>query len=82
MKIDIDLIGWDNGGIERKVAKEALLAAFDMLGDDDNTGIFCDQYGIVLKDNPGQIILEVEREDDYICYIWQAGQWHDVEGRA
>ncbi len=49
MKIDIDLIGWDNGGIERKVAREALLAAFDMLGDADHAGIFRDQYGIVLK---------------------------------
>ena len=67
MKIDIDLIGWDNGGIERKEAKEALLAAFDMLGDDDNAGIFRDQYGVVLKDNPGQIILEVEHVAREVC---------------
>ena len=63
MKIEIDLIGWDNGGIERKVAKEALLAAFEMLGDDDHAGIFRDQYGVVLKDDPGQIILEVEQRE-------------------
>ncbi len=66
----------------RQEGKEALLAAFDMLCAADNAGIFCDQYGFVLKDNLGQILLEVEREDDYICYIWQAGQWQDVEGRA
>ena len=78
MEIKIDLIGWDNGGIERKEAKEALLAAFEMLADADNAGIFRDQYGIVLKDNPGQIILEVERDDDYICYRWQDGEWRGV----
>ena len=79
MIIDIGLYEHDGGGIEREEAREVLLAAFDILGDNETAGIFRDRYGIVLKDNPGQIILEVEHNDeDYTCYLLRDGQWHDV----
>ena len=38
-----------------------------MRSDNDNAGIFRDQYGVVLKDNPRQIILEVEHAAREVC---------------
>ena len=57
--------------IERKEAKEALLAAFDMLGDDDNAGIFRDQYGLVLKDNLGACD---RTRQDRLFWKWNSGR--------
>ena len=39
--------------------REAVQAAFDLLGEKETGGIFRDDYSIVCKDNPGQIVLEV-----------------------
>ena len=61
---------------ERSEVRQAVLAAFDLLGDSEKGGIFRDDYGIVCKDNPGQIILEVsdDTDEDTKCFVWlQAG---------
>ena len=76
--------------IDRSEVREALLSAFDLLGDNEEGGIFRDDYAIVCKDNPGQIILEVSDETDELtkCFVWQnerpvcsacTGRWQEVE---
>ena len=37
--------------------------------------------GIVCKDNPGQIILEVSdyTDEDTKCFVWQDERWHDFD---
>ena len=62
--------------LERSEVREAVLSAFDLLGDNEKGGIFRDDYGIVCKDNPGQIILEVSETK---CFVWQDDRWHEVE---
>jgi len=86
MIIEIDFLK-----IERKEVREAVMAAFDLLSEKEKGGIFRDDYGIVCKDNPGQIILEVSDDTDEWtkCFVWlQAGlspqitideRWHEVE---
>jgi len=70
--------------------REALLSAFDLLGDNETGGIFRDDYGLAIKDNPGQIILEVssptpyglwsDDTDEYEkLFVWQDERWHEVE---
>jgi len=48
MIIEIDFLK-----IERSEVREAVMAAFDLLGEKEKGGIFRDDYGIVCKDNPG-----------------------------
>ena len=76
MIIEIDFLK-----IERKEVRKAVMAAFDLLGDSEKGGIFSDDYGIVCKDNPGQIILEVSDDTDEWtkCFVWQDERWHEVE---
>ena len=66
---------------ERSEVREAILSAFDLLGDNEKGGIFRDDYEIVCKDNPGQIILEVSDYTDEAtkCFVWQDERWHEVE---
>lgn len=62
--------------IERSEVRDAILSAFDLLCDSEKGVIFRDDYGIVCKDNPGQIILEVsdDTDEDTKCFVWlQAG---------
>ena len=71
MIIEIDFLK-----IERSEVRKAVMAAFDLLCDSEKGGIFRDDYGIVCKDNPGQIILEVsDNTDEWTkCLVWlQAG---------
>ncbi|MEK7396629.1 MAG: hypothetical protein AAB116_06800 [Candidatus Poribacteria bacterium] len=67
--------------IERSEVREAILSAFDLLGDNEKGDIFRDAYGLACKDNPGQIILEVSDDtDEYTkCFVWQDERWHEVE---
>jgi hypothetical protein len=67
--------------IDRSEVREAILLAFDLLGDNETGGIFRDDYGLVCKDNPGQIILEVsdDTDEDTKCFVWQDERWHEVE---
>ncbi len=86
MIIEIDFLK-----IERSEVREAVTTAFDLLGEKEKGSIFRDDYGIVCKDNPGQIILEVsdDTDEDTKCFVWlQAGfspqitideRWHEVE---
>ena len=68
MIIEIDFLK-----IERSEVREAVLAAFDLLDEKEKGDIFRDDYGIVCKDNPGKIILEVSDDtDEYTkCFVWQ-----------
>ena len=76
MIIEIDFLK-----IDRSEVREAVLSAFDLLGDNEKGVIFRDDYGIVCNDNPGQIILEVSDDtDEYTkCFVWQDERWHEVE---
>ena len=67
MIIEIDFLK-----IQRSDVREAVLAAFDLLGDNEKGGIFRDDYALVCKDNPGQIILEVSDDTDEWtkCFVW------------
>lgn len=81
-------INWTNIH-HRSEVREAVAAAFDLLGEKETGGIFRDDYSLVCKDNPGQLILEVSDENDELtkCLVWQearksGGQdecWHEVE---
>ena len=76
MIIEIDFLK-----IERSEVREAVTTAFDLLGDNEKGGIFRDDYGIVCKEKPGQIILEVSDDtDEYTkCLVWKDERWHEVE---
>jgi len=80
----------DSDGISREEAREVLLSAFDIVGDNENAGIFRDRYGVVSNDTIGEIVMEVSNDnetggsftaDDHKnvrCYIWQDGKWLDI----
>lgn len=76
MIIEIDFLK-----IERSEVRKAVMATFDLLGEKEKGGIFRDDYGIVCKDNPGQVILEVSDDtDEYTkCFVWRDDRWHEVE---
>ncbi len=76
MIIEIDFLK-----IERSEVRKAVLAAFDLLGEKEKGGIFRDDYAIVCKDNPGQIILEVsdDTEEYTKCFVWEDERWQEVE---
>jgi hypothetical protein len=47
-------------------------------------GIVCWERAVALprlKDNPGQIILEVsdDTDEDTKCFVWQDERWNEVE---
>jgi len=67
--------------IDRSEVREAILSAFDLLGDNETGGIFRDDYGLAIKDNPGQLILEVsDYTDEYEkLFVWRDDRWHEVE---
>ena len=67
--------------IERSELRKAVVAAFDLLSEKETGGIFRDDYGIVCKEKPGQIILEVsdDTDEDTRCFVWQDERWHEVE---
>ena len=67
--------------IERSEVRKAVMTAFDLLREKEKGNIFRDDYGIVCKDNPGQIILEVsdDTDEDTKCFVWQDERWHEVE---
>ena len=39
--------------LERSEAKEVLLAAYDLLGENEKGAIFRDSYGMAIKESPG-----------------------------
>ena len=68
--------------LERSEAKEVLLATYDLLGENEKGAIFRDSYGMVIKESPGHIILEVSDLDDdtvetVLCF-WKDGSWQKV----
>ena len=75
--------------IDRSEIREAILAAFDLLSEKETGCIFRDDYGLVCKDNPGQIILEVSDDTDEWtkCFVWLPARkpggkdehWHEVK---
>jgi hypothetical protein len=67
--------------IERSEVRKAVMAAFDLLNEKEKGNIFRDDYGIVCRDNPSHIILEVsdDTDEDTKCFVWQDERWHEVE---
>lgn len=65
--------------LERPEAKEVLLAAYDLLGENEKGAIFRDSYGMAIKESPGHIILEVSDLDDdtvdTVLYLWKDSRW-------
>jgi len=68
--------------LERSEAKEVLLAAYDLLDEHEKGYIFKDSFGVVFKESPGHIILEVSDLDDdtveTVLYFWKDGRWEQT----